>query len=89
MKSKSGDITVFPDNSYDLMEYFTGPPSKLHLIFKGPLRVVNHVGSTYRECYCREVSQGNSTTFTSYSISQEYTLRVVPLLTSGAVFHER
>jgi hypothetical protein len=32
---------------YVLVEYFTGPPSKLHPILKGPLRVVNHVGSTY------------------------------------------
>ena len=32
MKSKSGDITVFPDNSYVLVEYFTNPPSKLHPI---------------------------------------------------------
>jgi hypothetical protein len=47
MKSKSGDITVFPDNSYVLVEYFTSPPSKLHPILKGSLRVVNHVGSTY------------------------------------------
>ena len=34
IKSKSGDITVFPDNSYVLVEYFTGPPSKLHPILK-------------------------------------------------------
>ena len=47
MKSKSGDITQFPDNSYVLVEYFTGPPSKLHPILKGPLRVINHVGSIY------------------------------------------
>ena len=47
MKSKSGDITEFPDNSYVLVEYFTGPPSKLHPILKGPLRVVNHNGSVY------------------------------------------
>lgn len=47
MKSRDGDITEFPDNSYVLVEYFTGPPSKLHPILKGPLRVVNHNGSVY------------------------------------------
>ena len=40
-------LTVYPDNSYVLVEYFDGPmgkraPTKLHPLLKGPYRVINH-----------------------------------------------
>jgi hypothetical protein len=45
-------ISEFPDNSYVLVMYPKGrmgrlPPSKLHTPWKGPLRVISHVGTKY------------------------------------------
>ena len=47
------DHTEFPDNSYVLMSYPTsgfGPskPSKLHMMHKGPYRVISHEGQNYK-----------------------------------------
>jgi hypothetical protein len=39
--------TEFPINSYVLVDYDTRPPTKLHTNLKGPMRVVNFVGSRY------------------------------------------
>jgi len=40
-------VTQFDVNSYVLVQYENRPPSKLHTPLKGPLRVVNHIGSRY------------------------------------------
>ena len=40
-------ITIYPDNTYVLVEYVNNPPSKLHPRLQGPYRVVNHIGSKY------------------------------------------
>ena len=40
-------LTVFPVGSYVLVQYENRPPSKLHPQLKGPMRVVNNIGSRY------------------------------------------
>ena len=40
-------LTVYPDNSYVLVEHFDGAmgkraPTKFHPVLKGPYRVINH-----------------------------------------------
>ena len=39
--------TIFPPNTYVLVQYENRPPSKLHTNWKGPMRVVNNIGSKY------------------------------------------
>lgn len=41
------EVTVYPVNSYVLVDYFDRPPSKLHTQHKGPLRVVSFKDATY------------------------------------------
>jgi hypothetical protein len=48
--STQGPVTEFPINSYVLIQYENKehrPPSKLHTLRKGPMKVVNSVGSRY------------------------------------------
>jgi hypothetical protein len=51
-KRSRNQITEFAPNSYVLVAYPDGrmgkkPPSKLHTVWKGPMRVVSYVGSDY------------------------------------------
>ena len=41
------NLTEFPIDSYVLVDYEDRPPSKLHTSRRGPLRVINFVGSIY------------------------------------------
>jgi hypothetical protein len=43
----SSTPTEFPINSYVLVDYENRPPTKLHTNLRGPMRVVNFVGSRY------------------------------------------
>ena len=48
--SAQGAVTEFPINSYVLVQYENKehrPPTKLHTYKKGPMRVVNFIGSRY------------------------------------------
>jgi len=47
MEKCSGKETIFLPNTYVLLQYENRPPSKLHSNWKGPMRVVNHIGSKY------------------------------------------
>ena len=47
MTTQSEEVTNFPTNSYVLVAYTSGPPSKLHTEWKEPMRVVNCVGAKY------------------------------------------
>ena len=49
-RAPKGILTEFPVNSYVLVAYETEgnrPPTKLHSRWRGPLKVVGHVGQTY------------------------------------------
>ena len=43
----TGEKTIFLPNTYVLVKYENRPPTKLHTNWKGPMRVVNSVGSKY------------------------------------------
>ena len=47
MTSVNEENTYFLPNTYVLVKYENRPPSKLHTNWKGPMRVVNSVGSKY------------------------------------------
>lgn len=47
-KQADADITVFPDDSYVLLDYPERPPSKLNTKLRGPLKVISHIDSTYK-----------------------------------------
>ena len=40
-------ITVFPDGSFVLAQYDTGPPTRLHTKLQGPLGVISHMDSEH------------------------------------------
>ena len=41
------DPTVFPVGSYVLAQYATGPPTRLHTRWQGPMEVISHRDSEY------------------------------------------
>ena len=41
------DPTVFPIGSYVLAQYATGPPTRLHTRWQGPMEVISHRDSEY------------------------------------------
>ena len=41
------DPTVFPIGSYALAQYATGPPTRLHTRWQGPMEVISHRDSEY------------------------------------------
>jgi len=48
--STQGSVTEFPINSYVLVQYENKehkPPSKVHPVLRGPMKVVNSVGNRY------------------------------------------
>jgi hypothetical protein len=47
MLSKNSHVTQFPINSYVLVDYPDRPPTKLHPIKKGPMKVINNIGAEY------------------------------------------
>ena len=47
-QQSDADVTVFPDDSYVLLDYPDRPPSKLNTKLRGPTKVIGHVDSTYK-----------------------------------------
>ncbi len=45
--NKKGEVTHYPENSYVLVDYHDRPPSKLHTVLKGPMRVVSNDKANY------------------------------------------
>lgn len=47
LATHSDDLTVFEVNSYVLVEYSTGPPTRLHTRWEGPYKVLSFHASEY------------------------------------------
>lgn len=47
LANNRGPYTVYPDDSYILSRFTTKPPTRLHTMWRGPLRVVSHHKNDY------------------------------------------